>query len=326
MSGKSSKISLIIPTHNRTASLQRLLNSLRDYQWLSQLDVEVLVVDNSPDDSRTKDLCNCYDSVKYLYVAQPGQRNALNQGIMAASGDLLAFTDDDVVIASTDWLYRMAKHFLENPNLGYVSGNVKALETSTYAQQIWENHGGLGKGEASVYWSNKELLSNYKLKGWPLLKIIAGANSMIPKAVFDKVGLFNPFFDPGAPVPHGGSHEMGYRIIRAGYDLLYDHEAKVLHEHPKTEKELRKKIFTYCLGDTALHAYFFRKYKDYRSLWSAFGGYQFDLLIKMFKSIIGNYPLPPSYVFAALVGSMYGPALFFNKSICYSSIKTSNRE
>lgn len=307
-------ISLIVSTRNRTSSLQILLNSLRDYGWLSKSDVEVLVVDNAPDNFTTKDLCTSYTSVKYLYVADKGQRNALNQGIVAASGDLLAFIDDDVVISNSDWLYRMANHFSDNPNLGYVSGNVKALETSTYAQQIWEKRGGLSKGEVSVLWSNEELIKNYKLKIWPLIKIFAGANSMIPRLVFEKVGLFNPLFDPGAPIPHGGSLEIGYRIIKAGYDLFYDHEAKVLHQHPKTEKELRQKLFIYGIGDTAIHAYFFWKYKDYRSLWWILGGYQINLLSKIFKSLTGNYPLSFSYLILAFIGGGYGIILMILKS------------
>jgi GT2 family glycosyltransferase len=144
---------------------------------------------------------------------------------------------------------------------------------------------------------------------------------MIPKVVFNKVGLFNPLFDPGAPIPHGGSHEMGYRIIKAGYDLFYDHEAKVLHEHPKTEKDLHRKIFTYCLGDTALYSYFFFKYGDYRGIYSAFGGYQLDLLGKLTRACVGKYPLPSEYVLTALIGSIFGPIILFVNSFNYLKLK-----
>jgi glycosyltransferase involved in cell wall biosynthesis len=306
-------ISLIIPTRNRSESLKILLDSLESHNWLKFPDIEVLVVDNASDNCITQKLCSLY-SIKYLYVDQTGQRNALNKGIQSASGDLLAFTDDDVIISSSDWLYRMADHFKEYSNLGYVSGNVKALETSTNAQKIWEKRGGLSKGNVSIFWSNDELISQYKFKIWPLIKICAGANSMIPRSVFEKVGLFHPLFDPGAPIPHGGSLEIGYRIIKAGYDLFYDHQALVFHQHPKTEKELHNKMFIYGIGDTAIHAYFFGKYRDYRSLWWAFGGYQLDLLNKIFKSVIGKYPLPLTYLLVSLLGSLYGSILPILKS------------
>ncbi|AFZ22046.1 putative glycosyltransferase (plasmid) [Allocoleopsis franciscana PCC 7113] len=305
---EQAKISLIIPTRKRVEMLQNLLDSLREHKWLMRDDVEVLVVDNASDKSTARDLCSCYNSVKYLYVAEPGQRNALNYGIRKASGELLAFVDDDVVVISEDWLYRMAKHFSEHSNLGYVSGNVKALETASRAQEIWEKGGGLSKGQTSVYWSNKEVVNNYRWRPLPLARICVGANSMIPRSVFRKVGLFIPLFDPGAPIPHGGSLEMGYRIIKAGYDLFYDSEAIVLHHHPTTESELQKKLFIYGVGDTAIQAYFFWRYRDYRGIWWALGGYQF---YRIYSYVMGQYNFPFLYVFWQMIGGCYGTFLLF---------------
>ncbi|NBD17278.1 MAG: hypothetical protein GVY04_14410 [Cyanobacteria bacterium] len=227
-----------------------------------------------------------------------------------ARANLIAFIDDDVVIENSNWLDKMASHFERNSNLGYVSGNVRAFETLTYSQKIWEAKGGLSKGAKSTYWTNDALQSNYSNKVWPLFNIIAGANSMIPKHVFLKVGLFNILFDPGAPIPHGGSLEMGYRIIKSGYDLMYDSESIVLHQHPRDSWQLRKKLFIYGIGATSLHLYLFSKYKDLRSLVYALAGHILGILRNFPASLLGTYPLPVSYLLFSLLGSVFGFFLF----------------
>ena len=60
---------------------------------------EVLVVDNNSDD-QTRNVVDEYCTefpgrFRYLFESQPGKSHALNSGIEAARGQLLAFMDDD---------------------------------------------------------------------------------------------------------------------------------------------------------------------------------------------------------------------------------------
>lgn len=307
------KVSLIIATRNRTSYLKNLLNSLESNGWLSQDSVEVLVVDNAPSDSSTETLCSSYDSLKYLSITESGKTIALNYAVYQSGGELLAFIDDDVIVDNTNWLFKMANHFVNQPNLGYVSGNVKAFQTTTDAQKIWEKKGGLSKGDVFKLWFNEQLKNDYTLKIWPLTEIFAGANSMIPKNVLLEIGLFNPIFGPGAALPHGEYLELGYRIIKAGYNVLYDPDAKILHQHPESSWELRKKLFLYGRGDTSLHTYIFVKYFDCRSLWWAAIGHQLRIITRMFNYLMGQYPLPPSYLLFSLLGSILGPLYTISK-------------
>lgn len=169
--------------------------------------------------------------------------------------------------------------------------------------------GGLSKGNRDKYFPKKDF-NKKNLKPWPLTKFCAGANCMIPRKILKKVGGYCEYFGPGAPIGHGESLEIGYRIIKAGYELYYDSKATIFHKHPKTEREIKEKLKLYGIGDTAIHMYLFLKYKDLRSLFWSLGGHQLYLIGNMLKSIMGQYPLRIDYIMYSLAGSSLGGITF----------------
>ena len=85
------KVSVIIPTYNRKLSLIRCLNALPK-------DVEIIVVDDGGTDG-TADIIHEVNHPDLILVRQSnsGPASARNAGISRATGDYLAFTDDDCV-------------------------------------------------------------------------------------------------------------------------------------------------------------------------------------------------------------------------------------
>ena len=104
------KYSVVIATYNRAADLRQTLASLAglrpDGPW------EVIVVDNnSPDDTRAvveQAAATFPVELRYLFEREQGRSPALNTGIRAARGDIIATTDDDVRVPA-DWLNRAAE-------------------------------------------------------------------------------------------------------------------------------------------------------------------------------------------------------------------------
>jgi glycosyltransferase involved in cell wall biosynthesis len=111
------KASIIIPTYNRKDNLVRILESLKD-QTASPGDFEVIVVDDgSTDDSSAVAGLAFPFSLRYLRQANLGSAAARNAGAELASGDLLIFLDDDMIvekgfisgllrISQLSWLHR----------------------------------------------------------------------------------------------------------------------------------------------------------------------------------------------------------------------------
>lgn len=98
------KFSVIIATYNRADELPRTLESLKkleaDEPW------EVIVVDNNSSDN-TREVVEGVKSfpvpLRYIFEKEQGRSAALNAGIRAAQGEILAVTDDDVRV-DPHWL------------------------------------------------------------------------------------------------------------------------------------------------------------------------------------------------------------------------------
>jgi glycosyltransferase involved in cell wall biosynthesis len=91
-------VSVIIPTHNRSARLKDALESAQAQVGVGQVfDVEIIVVDDASSDG-TPELVQRYPAVRYLrHPTNRGGAAARNTGIEASRGSFVAFLDDDDV-------------------------------------------------------------------------------------------------------------------------------------------------------------------------------------------------------------------------------------
>src|SRR5215467_13475864 len=106
-------ISVIVCTHNRSASLCKTLSSFLQ-AIPGRLSWELLVIDNdSTDDTRqvTRDFIAASKlNVRYVFEGKRGLSEARNRGIREAQGEVLTFIDDDVHV-STNYLQEVKNAF-----------------------------------------------------------------------------------------------------------------------------------------------------------------------------------------------------------------------
>jgi glycosyltransferase involved in cell wall biosynthesis len=93
------RVSVVTPTFNRPEPLRRALASLFRQTGLRDLEVEIVVVDNSPD-ANARIAVEALSGgapfpVAYVSEPRPGVANARNAGVGAARGRWVAFLDDD---------------------------------------------------------------------------------------------------------------------------------------------------------------------------------------------------------------------------------------
>jgi len=125
-------ISVVVCTYRRQSYLRRALASLVT-QSLDKARYEVLVVDNACDDD-VRLLASEYSTqAQVSYVPEPtlGLASARNTGARRASGEYIAFIDDDGM-ASPSWLSEIAAAFARHgPHVAAVGGPIDLVWEAT---------------------------------------------------------------------------------------------------------------------------------------------------------------------------------------------------
>jgi GT2 family glycosyltransferase len=126
------RLSVVIPTRNRVATLERSLTILHA-QRIEPSDVELIVVDNASSDA-TPSLLDGLEGrgrleLRVIQHETPGASGARNAGIAAARGEILLFLGDDTAPAQPDLLTRHLELHRERPTPTYaVLGRVAWAE------------------------------------------------------------------------------------------------------------------------------------------------------------------------------------------------------
>ena len=139
------KFSIVVATYNRAADLRETLTSLATLS--PNGDWEVIVVDNnSTDNTRTiieTAAAQFPVNLRYVFEARQGRSPALNAGIRAARGRIIATTDDDVRVAP-DWLDRAAEA-LERSGGDYVADACCRSGLRPGRNGLWTSRGNNGR-------------------------------------------------------------------------------------------------------------------------------------------------------------------------------------
>lgn len=120
-------ISIVVCTFNRAQELGDFLNRLESHVLRSNLDAEIVLVDNNSSDETPNILvtykANSKLSVTTVREARQGANHARNTGIRVARSQLLVFTDDDVDFSDT-WLRDFADYMQAHPECQVATGEV----------------------------------------------------------------------------------------------------------------------------------------------------------------------------------------------------------
>ena len=228
------KFSIVIATYNRADALRETLHSLSGLRPGATWEV-ILVDNNSSDDTRTVVLeaARTFPApLRYLFEDQQGRSPALNAGIRAAVGDIIATTDDDVRVPP-DWLNRAADG-LARLDCDYVGGRVLPIWGGPRPEWLSDRGG--------KQWAVIALL-DYGLE--PLefgTRVPLGVNMAFHRSVFERAGLFDPHTGRRAGTLLGQEvREWCIRARRAGARGCYVPELVLRHIIPADR--LQKRYF-----------------------------------------------------------------------------------
>jgi glycosyltransferase involved in cell wall biosynthesis len=252
-------VSVVVCTHRRPEMLNGLLEAMKK---LDPRPSQLIVVDNDPEDGRSKALVDAAGA-HYIREDRRGLDNARTAGLAAATGDVVAFTDDDC-LPSERWLRDLPELF-DDPRVAAVTGPAFAHELDSEAKLAFEDSGGFGRGfQRRVYeWTN--------LPAPGASRAGAGANMIIRRAIAEELGeLFPPELDAGTATQSGGDLYALYKIIAAGYRVMYDPGTYVHHRHRAELESMYRTFFGYGVGLSATLTKLLREERELGAL-SAWG-------------------------------------------------------
>jgi glycosyltransferase involved in cell wall biosynthesis len=210
------KVSIVIPTRNRSDSLVRLLRSLRNSRRLERILLEVIVVDNGSTDGTARVLREAsagWPPLRALYEGRAGKNFALNMGMRQTKGEILCLMDDDIVL-DPGWLEALVVDYQES---GY-----DALQP-----RVLPGTGSSGEpAEASRLYKYNIPVIDYgdSLKE---LRGLTGVIMSFRRDVMEKAGLFDE------RLPASGYHgdtDLSRRIREAGFSIGYTPHVVAYHE------------------------------------------------------------------------------------------------
>ena len=234
------KVSIVIPTYNRRATLEVVLPSLLQ-QTYPAADYEMLLCDAGSSDG-TRELVEQLNDerLRFLPGADSGRAGARNRGLENARGEIILFTDADI-IADPRLVEVHALRHQRGPTQAVVGCEiqVKSLQEYEECRQNPAAHARHKPGRKVLPW-------HYFLTG----------NASAPRSVLLEVGGFDAAFQ-------GYGHEdleLGYRLQKSGLTIGYAPEAINYHWHPVPFDEQCQKM--YLAGRSTVT--FYHKHRDRR--------------------------------------------------------------
>ena len=179
--------------------------------------------------------------------------------MMAARGDILAFTDDDVIV-DLYWLVELIRGFSRADNVACVTGYNLPLELETPAQFWYEayggaywfqENGGTSWGFTRQIYDMKKHRANIALYPYRAGMFGCGANMAFTSTFLNSVHGFDPALGGNGPSRCGQDIAAFFQVITRGYTLVYEPAAAIYHLHRREYKALQRQIYYYGVGMTA---------------------------------------------------------------------------
>jgi glycosyltransferase involved in cell wall biosynthesis len=232
------QLSLVICTRNRALQLAECLRSLTRLRYSAPW--ELIIVDNGSKD-KTQDVINSYTKCLPLKTAiepRPGLGRARNRGWVMATGNIVAFTDDDCYPAE-DFLDSIVLCFEQESELGFLGGRILLHDPEDYRSTI------------------QETLHRHEFRPGQFFPtgLVHGANFACRRRALESVSGFDERFGAGALYGSAEDVEILARMLAAGWHGAYDPRPLVYHHHGrKTEAEVSELRRGYDRGRGAYYS------------------------------------------------------------------------
>lgn len=232
-------VSVVLATKNRPGLAKRCLTSIFQLEYPN---FDVVVVDSSDGDETEAMIKEHFSDAHYVRNHAGRVCVAKSRGAKAATGQYVAFTDDDAEV-DRHWVAELVLALETSPDVACATGLVMPLELETRAQGLFEESGAFVEGirPRRISLANREPGS---LLPYATGRIGAGVNMAWRNDVLTKLGYFDIALDTC------GAEDLAvfFDALCAGYAIVYQPGAVVWHQHRRTMDELRAQTLWHSTG------------------------------------------------------------------------------
>ncbi|MBP7087690.1 MAG: glycosyltransferase [Candidatus Omnitrophica bacterium] len=213
------KVSVLICTYKRPNLLEECLHSLIEDSEI--LPDEIVIVDG--ENGQIKDIIYQWQK-KFSPIVLVPTKNinlaaARNKGLPFCSGEVIAFSDDDIKV-SPNWIKKIRELHNHYPEISAIGGKVESL-SQRFRDRI------------------ADLVIFPAPKKPQRVETLAGANISYKKNTIKEVGYFDEELFRGEDV------DYNWRILKKGGSIYYDPELLVYHRHRNSWRGLFYQLFMY---------------------------------------------------------------------------------
>jgi GT2 family glycosyltransferase len=243
-------VSVVVTTCNQAESTAAAVSSVLA---CDPSPLEVVVVENRPIGSSVpamlRERFGADPRVRCVEETHRGLSAARNAGLWSAHGDVVAFTDDDVIV-ERGWVGWLARSFAAVPDAACVTGLIVPGDLNTHAQVLMEQFAGFGKG----YERRVHRISEPSSPIFPYAagEFGSGACTALRRDVGQSLGGFDQALGAGTISRGGEDLDLFVRVLLAGHAIVYEPGAIISHRHPDNDGHLRTEIYSYGVGLAAM--------------------------------------------------------------------------
>jgi len=221
-------VSIVIPAHNEVSTISKTIEGCLAQKYPEDK-IEIICVDDGSVDE-TKEIIKNY-SIKYIYQEKGGPAKARNTGWKLAKGKIICFTDADCM-PEKDWVTKLVKNY-KSKKIGAVGGSYKIANNEKFLADCIHLE--------IIYRHSR--MSKY-------VQALGSYNLSVKKSVLKTTGGFNEEYTMAS----GEDNDLCYNILKHGYKLIFEKEAKVFHFYPNSLMKYFKTQFWHGFWRVKLYA------------------------------------------------------------------------
>jgi GT2 family glycosyltransferase len=235
-------VTVVVPTRNRGDLIGETVASLIA---LEDPGMEILVVDQSNDDATRRCVSSVAEGdprVRVVPTPTVGSSAARNVGAQLATGELVAYTDDDCIVTK-GWLTAIVEEFADS-SVSAVFGRLVPYEGGTRTGR----EVGFKPNEARQVFTRK-------LPPW---YIGHGGNMAFRRSALLAAGGFDPLLGAGGFFGACEDPDLAYRLVASAGKIVYSPRAEAYHKHWKDWRAQKRMERNYGIGAGAMFAKYVR--------------------------------------------------------------------